>query len=175
MNRILTLAAAVFVACSVAACSDDTPSSPSTGTAPKFTATLSPLSENPPIVAPNADANGGGTVAITLNVTRDSSQQITAATGDFTVTLQGFPAGTSLTGAHIHQARPGINGGIVVSLGLASGDIVLANGSGTFTRNSVAVDPVVAQNLLNDTVGFYFNVHTTVNTGGATRGQLTAQ
>jgi hypothetical protein len=52
---------------------------------------------------------------------------------------------------------------------------VLAGGSVTFSKNGVNVDPVAAQNMINDPVGFYFNVHTTLTAGGAVRGQLVKQ
>ena len=37
------------------------------------------------------------------------------------------------------------------------------------------IDPSIAQNMINDPDGFYFNVHTTLNTGGAIRAQLVKQ
>ena len=37
-----------------------------------------------------ADLNGRGTVDVTFHVTKDASQNITAATADFTVNLSGF-------------------------------------------------------------------------------------
>ncbi len=123
----------------------------------------------------NADASGTGTTTVALNVTRDAAQQITSANGDFTVTLSGFPAATTLTGAHIHNGRPGANAGVIVSLGLTANEFVLAAGSVTFSKNGINIDPVVAQNMINDPDGFYFNVHTTTNTGGAVRGQLVKQ
>jgi hypothetical protein len=139
--------------------------------APKFTATLSPANEVPAIT--NADQTGSGSVTVTLNLTKDSAGNITAATGDFTVTLSGFPAGTTLTGAHIHNAAAGTNGSIVVPLPLASGEVSLANGSGTFTKLGVSFsDPAIAQGMLNTPANYYFNVHTTINVGGAARGQL---
>ncbi len=121
----------------------------------------------------NADATGSGTVTITMHNTKDAAGNITAATADFTVTLSGFPAGTTLTGAHIHPGAAGVAGGVIWNLRLAAGEIVLANGCGTFTKLAVTpADIATAQAVLNNPAGFYFNVHTTVNTGGAARGQL---
>lgn len=175
MNRVWTLGLAVAVALALPACSDDSPAAPTppTSTAPRFAVQLRPTNEVPPIT--NADASGSGTTTVTLNVTRDAAQQITAATGDFTVTLTGFPAATTLTGAHIHNGRPGANAGVIVNLALGAGEFVLASGAVTFSKNGINVDPVVAQNMINDPDGFYFNVHTTLNTGGAVRGQLVKQ
>lgn len=155
---------------SSAACSDDDPVSPS-ATAPTFTTQLLPSNEVPPVT--NADASASGNVSVVLHVNRDAAQNITSATADFTVVMSGFPPNTSLTGAHIHNARAGQNSGFVVNTGIVLGDIVLLNGSGRFDRNGIIVtNLVVAQNMLNDPAGFYFNVHTTLNTGGAIRGQL---
>jgi hypothetical protein len=60
-----------------------------------------------------------------------------------------------------------------VNTGLANGEVVLATGTGSFAKLNVTVtDPTIAQAIINNPAGFYFNVHTTVNTGGAIRGQL---
>jgi hypothetical protein len=151
-------------------CDDDTPSSP-TDVAPVFTAGLLPSNEVPPVT--NADATGSGTVTITMHTTKDGAGNITAATADFTVMLQGFPPGTTLTGAHIHPGAAGVNGGIIWNLGLTTGEQVLANGSTTFTKTAVSPSDVVhAQAIINNPAGYYFNVHTTLTPSGAVRGQL---
>jgi hypothetical protein len=173
MNRVRTLGFALALAGAVTACSDDTPTTPSPAAPPRFTAQLRPGNEVPPVT--NADATATGTMTLTLNVTRDAAQQVTTANGDFSVTMTGFPAGTTLTGAHIHNGRPGANSGIVINLLITGAETALATGAGTITRTAQAIDPVLAQNMINDPDGFYFNVHTTVNTGGAIRGQLVKQ
>ena len=151
-------------------CGDDNPAS-ATPVDPKFTATLIASNETTTVVG--GDVNGSGTVTITMHNTKDASGNITASNADFTVTLQGFPAGTVLTGAHIHPGAAGVAGSVIWNLGLATGEITLPNGSATFTKNAVTPNDVAtAQGILNNPAGFYFNVHTTVNTGGAVRGQL---
>jgi hypothetical protein len=163
-------AAAVSAACD----DDDNPAGPSPQPSSfTFTSSLTPGNEVPPVT--NADSSGSGTVTITLAVTRDSAGSITAGTANFSVNLTGFPAGTTLTGAHIHQAPAGTNAGIAVNTGLANGELVLANGSGSFTKNGVAVTAAIANAMVSGANGFYFNVHTTRNPGGAVRGQLTRQ
>jgi hypothetical protein len=151
-------------------CGKDNPTTPTPPADPKFTATLSPASETTAVVG--GDVSGSGTVTITMHPTKDAAGHVTAATADFTVTLQGFPAGTVLTGAHIHPGASGVAGGVVWSLGLASGDVTLPNGSTTFSRTTSPADVATAEGILNNPAGYYFNVHTTVNTGGAARGQL---
>ena len=171
MKRLSVLAVAVTLLLSTAACGDDAPTTPSGSPAPKFTAQLLPANEVPPV--PNAEASGTGTVTITVNLTRDASQTITTATADFQVSLTGFPANTTLTAAHIHNARAGSNGGTNNNLGIGAGEFVLSNGAVTFTKNSINFNQIdQVQNMLNDPAGFYFNVHSTLNPGGVARGQL---
>ena len=165
------LASLALVMGLVAAGCSDSPTTPTPPAAPQFTSTLLPSNEVPAVT--NADSAGRGTVTVTLNTTKDAAGNITAATANFQVTLSGFPANTTLTGAHIHQAAAGANAGVVVNTGLTNGEIVLSTGSGNFAKNTITVDPAVAQGLINNPPGFYFNVHTTLNTGGAVRGQLT--
>lgn len=172
MKRLMFVAIALgFLG---AACGDDTPTTPSGSTGstdPKFTAQLLPANEVPPVA--NAEASGSGTVAITLHVTRDAAQTISAATADFQVSLTGFPANTTLTAAHIHNGRAGVNAGTINNLGIGAGEFVLTNGSVTFTKNNINFTSLVhVQNMLNDPAGFYFNVHSTLNPGGFARGQL---
>src|SRR5262249_27945500 len=109
---------------------------------------------------------------ITLDATRDTAGNVTAATATFAVNLSGFPAGTPINMTHIHQAPVEQNGDVVVSTTLAPGDVTLANRSGTVTRSGVAVAPDLANQILNNPADFYFNIHSTLNPGGAARGQL---
>jgi hypothetical protein len=170
--KILTWTFVLTAALMAGACDDDdSPTSPSPAV-PTLSATMNPGNEVPPITAPNVDAGATGNVVVTMNVVRNAQGAITEANADFTVSLTGFPANTTLTGAHIHPGRAGVNGPIVVNTGIVSGDIVLANGAGSFSRNGIAVTAALAESILNDPAGYYFNVHTTVNTGGAVRGQL---
>lgn len=173
--KMLTAILLTGLAVTASACgsSSTAPSNPTLPTSYTFTAALSPANEVPAVT--NADSTGSGTSTMVMAVTRDSAGSITAATMNFSVTLTGFPTGTSLTGSHIHQAAAGTNAGVIVNTGLSSGEVVLANGAGSFTKNSVNVAVDVANNLIAGANGFYFNVHTTLNTGGAARGQLVKQ
>jgi len=145
---------------------------PTVSLQPVFTAALSPANEVPPIVG--AEASGTGTATITFDVTKDAAGNITTSTATFVVNLSGFPAGTPINIAHIHPGAAGTNGSVLVSTTLAAGQVVLTNGSGSFTR-AVSVDPAAAQNIINNPAGFYFNVHSTLNPGGVARGQLVKQ
>ena len=139
-----------------------------------FTAQLMPSNEVPPVT--NADASASGTVTVTLTITTDATGTINAATAQFNVSVSGFPATTpTLILAHVHQAAAGVNGPVVIDSGLSpTSPVTLTGGAATFTRTGLAVTPTTAQGIINNPAGFYFNVHTTLNPGGAIRGQLTA-
>ncbi len=155
-----------------AACGDDTPTAPSAASSSvTFTAALLPSSEVPPING--TEGNGSGTATLKFNLTKDSAGNITAATMDATVSVTGFPAGTALTASHIHPGAAGANGGILVSLGLAAGEVTFATGSGSFTKQGITVPVDQANSILANPAGFYLNIHTAANPGGVARGQLT--
>lgn len=163
---LVTLAFALIAA----GCSkDNSPTTPSANR-PAFTADLRASNEVPPIT--DAESSGSGTVNITLDVTRDSGNNVTAATATFVVTVTGFPAGTTLNIAHIHEAPVGATGSIVVNTTLTPGETALTNGAASFTKTNIAVTPEVAQRIINNPSGFYFNIHSTLHPGGVIRGQL---
>jgi hypothetical protein len=171
MNRF----SAVIVGLSILAvgCGDSSsPTAPSQGTTTTstFTVPLSPANEVPTIA--NADASGSGTATIALTVTRDDSGTIASATANIQISVAGFPAGTSVTDAHIHNGSAGSNAGIYVSAGLASGELALTNGSGSVAKNGINVPADRAAAILSNPAGHYFNVHTALNPAGAIRGQL---
>jgi hypothetical protein len=180
MTRSTLIIGMLAIALVAGACSDNdpttgqTPTSPTSPSAPAtliFTAQLAASNEVPPIT--NADANGRGTATITIHAVRDGSGAITSgSTVDFVVTLSGFPAGTVLTAAHIHPGAVGANGGVAVGAGLASGEVTLADGSGSFTKTGQSINASDATAIVANPSAYYFNVHTQLNPGGASRGQL---
>jgi hypothetical protein len=173
MKRLLILGAALLLA--VGCGSSSTPTNPSNSNQVRFVATLLPANEVPAIT--NAEASGNGLATITFNLTRDAAGAITAANADFLVTLNGFPANTPVNAAHIHPGAAGINGSALVNLALVAGDIVLASGTGNFTRTGITsnLDPARAQDIITNPANYYFNVHSTMNAGGFARGQLVKQ
>jgi CHRD domain len=155
-----------------AACGDDTPTTPSPASSSvTFTAALLPSGEVPPISG--TEASGSGTATLKFNLTKDAAGTTTAATMDAAVSVTGFPAGTALTASHIHPGAAGANGGILVSLGLAAGEVTFATGSGSFTKQGITVPVDQANSILANPAGFYLNIHTAANPGGVARGQLT--
>jgi hypothetical protein len=138
-----------------------------------FTAQLLPTNEVTPVT--NKDNAGVGEAIVTLHTTQDSSGTITAATADFAVIGLSLAASQSIILSHIHQGVAGVTGAVVVDSGLSPGSpVALTAGSAIFYREHLAVPPAVAQGLVTNASGFYFNVHTETNPGGAIRGQLSA-
>lgn len=170
MKRLFVLAAAMALA---AGCSNSSTAPSSTPTNPTFTADLRPANEVPAVTG--TEASGQGQMTITFVVTRDSVNNITSATANFIGNFTGFPAGTALTAAHIHPGAAGVNGSPLVNLALTQGQIVFTNGTGSLTVTSVPMTPEVAQQILNNPAGYYFNIHTAANPGGVARGQLVRQ
>jgi hypothetical protein len=150
--------------------SSSTTTSPSAATNPVFTASLSPANEVPPIT--NAESVVTGNATITLNTTKDSSGNITSATATFAVTLGGFPAGSTINIAHIHEGAVTCACPVVVNTSLAAGEVAVTNGLASFTKTGIAVDAAVAQRIVATPGNFYFNVHSTLNPGGVARGTL---
>jgi hypothetical protein len=156
---------AVALALVAAGCSSSTTPSTTTPTKPTFTATLSTANEVPPITNSEAGARGDATITI----------DTTAASVTFVVNLSGFPAGTPINIAHIHEGAAGIAGPVRVATTLAAGQVVLTSGSGSFTSVMTGVDQALMQAIINNPAGYYFNAHSTLNAGGVVRGQLVKQ
>jgi len=177
MKRYAMMAGAVLLA---TACGSSSPSAP---TAPAntvvFTAALSAANERPNPIT-NADANAKGTATITMNLTRNSAGTITGATTTFVYSLNSFPAGTQVRLSHIHIGDSTVAGNVVWDTGLtAANAITLPDGTltnQTFSNTPGPTDPAtLAQQIIDNPAGYYFNVHTALNPGGAVRGQLVRQ
>lgn len=164
---ILMCAVAAFAG---AAC-DDNPTEPSNQPV-IFTSQLSAANEVPPVS--NTESGARGSVTITFNLTRDAAGAITGGTASFNAPLTGFPAPTNINLAHIHTGAVGVVGGVLVSTGLTAGTaFAMPTGSGTLVVDNVALTAAQADQIIANPAGFYFNAHTTLNPGGAVRGQLT--
>jgi hypothetical protein len=149
---------------------DDGPASPS-GQPLVFSALISPANEVPAIA--NAEGSGQGAAQITITPTRDAAGTITAATVDFYVQLNGFPAGTRMQAAHIHNGGAGVNGPVRVDTGLTTGTArELSDGTLEVNFVDLPADPVIVQGIIDNPSGWYFNVHSPLNPGGFARGQL---
>ena len=167
---ILAVALALFAIGCGSSSSSTTTTAPTATGKPLFSAVLLPANEVPPVT--NTEATVNGTATITFDTTKDAAGNITAATATFSVTLGGFPAGSAVSAAHIHEGASTCACPVVVSTALAAGEVTVANGLASFTKTSITMDPAIAQRILTNPAGFYFNVHTSLNGGGVARGTL---
>jgi hypothetical protein len=171
MKRLSVLAAGFALLTAGCGSSSPAPTNPTPVAGPSlFTASLSPANEVPPIA--NAESTVNGIANITLNTTKDGAGNITAATAVFAVTLGGFPAGSTVNIAHIHEGAATCACPVVVNTTLAAGQVTVSGGLASFTRDGITVPVEVAQRMIANPAGFYFNVHTTLNPGGVARGTL---
>ena len=173
MKRLSVLAVALGLltaGCGSSSSSTTTPTTTADPNKPTFSASLSPANEVPPIT--NAESTVNGIANITLNVTKDSAGNITSATATFFVTLGGFPATSVVNIAHIHEGAATCACPVVVNTTISPGQVTVSNGLASFTKDGIAVDAAVAQRIIANPSGFYFNVHTALNTGGVARGTM---
>jgi hypothetical protein len=131
-----------------------------------YTIQLFPANEAP---TPVTDSEGvaRGTAVITIH--KDTN------TVDFAVSVNSFPAGSSLIAAHIHgpNAPAGVAAGVLVGTGMTPGNApALVNGAATFNFNGVAADAGTISQITASPTTFYFNVHSAQHPGGVMRGQL---
>ena len=126
---------------------DDNPNGPSNLTV--FTVNLLPSLEVPPVT--NAEQSARGTAVITVH--RDTNAI------DFNINVNSFPAGSTLTNAHIHNAPAGVNAGAFIAAVPTGGFPAIVNGAATYTFTAQANADQVTQILANP-AGFYFNLHT---------------
>ncbi len=138
-----------------------------------FNAQLLAVNEVAPVTVHPTENGTAGLAVVTLTVTR-SAGVITAATARFDVSLNGTAANTSITLAHIHEAAAGANGPVRVDSGLTPATAIPSPFGVSFSRSGLTVTPAVAQAIINNPAGFYFNVHSALSPGGIARGQLGA-
>ena len=168
----------LMLATGLAACDDDTPTSPADPNLAVFTAQLSAQNEvggnTPP--ATGFETNARGDVRIEFQLTRDAGNNVTGATVSFLVNMTGFPSGSTWTLAHIHEQVAGVAGPVRVNTGLSVtiDPIPLLNGGITGRRfdNIGVQDAALVTRILTNPNGFYFNAHTALNPSGVVRGQL---
>ena len=133
----------------------------------------SPANEVPPI----AELNASGTGSAFILAVRNAAGMITEGTVRYDVTYS-FPGEVTIQGLHIHPGVAGTNGPARLNTPLsATNNVVDADGSGTLNFK-VEVNSTDANNLaalrtvFANPANAYMNLHTSVNPGGAIRGQL---
>jgi len=137
-----------------------------------FVTTLLPANEVPPVTG--VEAAGSGFAVFNFVPTRDATGAIVSGTAQFDFLVAGLPPADSVVMAHTHEGMAGANGPIRVDSGIRpTNPLALSSaGTATFTASGLAVPSGIIPSLLTSPEGFYFNVHTNVNQGGAMRGQL---
>jgi len=160
MKRLAIPVAILALALAGCGGSDSTPTTPSNLTV--FTVNLTPANEVPPIT--NAESVARGTAVITIH--KDTNQV------DFQCSVSGFPAGSALNNAHIHNGAAGVPAGVFIGTGITAANFPpIVNGTATFSITQTGTADQINQILANP-AGFYFNLHTVSNPGGVMRGQL---
>jgi len=141
-----------------------------------FVAHLAATNEVPPVVVNPSELGATGTAFVTLEFTRVGGV-ITAARAAFDVHVTGLTPASVVILAHVHQGGPTVNGPIRIDSGISPGIPipVQPDGSVSFLRENLAVPLVIAEELLRNPAGFYFNVHTALSPGGVGRGQLAVE
>lgn len=114
-----------------------------------FDATFSGESENPPV-----ESDGRGLGIVTISPEFDVYEYY----------IQYDSLSGPVTGAHFHQAAPGLNGPVVIDL---TDDI---STEGNFISGTGSLTPEILNALLSG--GYYINLHTDENPSGEIRGQV---
>jgi len=138
---------------------------PALSATPVFKLHLKPSQEVPPIQGLRASAVG----SVTFDLERSASGAITSGEVIFYFNYA-FPGSVNITGLHVHQGAKGANGPVVISSGIAP--FTDADGQGNVTTVVTGTPPATLQAILNDARGYYVNLHTSVNPGGALRDQM---
>jgi hypothetical protein len=150
------LIAAIVVTATAVACGSDDPVTPKD---PTYVATLNGAGEFP---AKNVAGTGTATIVKTNG------------TYTYTITYTGMTG--TLTGGHIHgPAAPGVNTGVIVPFPNATGAPASGTLTGTFTSTNTVNISNDSLDVLMRTGNAYVNLHTSANTGGEIRGQLSKQ
>ena len=138
---------------------------PALSATPVFKLNLKPSQEVPSIKGLKANAVG----SVTFDLERSATGTITSGEVIFYFNYS-FPGSVNITGLHIHQARKGTNGPIVVSSNVAS--FADADGSGNVTAVVAGTLPATLQAILDNPRNYYVNLHTSVYPNGAMREQM---
>jgi hypothetical protein len=130
-----------------------------------FHLNLSPGQVVPKVTGLKADGTGN----LTLDVSRDSSGNVTGGNVVFYVNYH-FPGAVTITGLALHQGARGSNGPVV--LDAAVGTVSDSDGRGNLTKVVSGASASLLQGLLSNPHGYYVDLSTSANTGGALRDQL---
>ena len=130
-----------------------------------FTAQMFASQETPPVS--NADLNAFGNVTVVLDTTNN--------TANFVWSVNNVAASFIIL-SHIHEGPAGVAGPVRVDSGITPATAIpVVNGSASFSKAGIAASAAQISAIIANPGGFYFNVHSNLNTGGVVRGQLVRQ
>jgi hypothetical protein len=115
------------------------------------------------------DLRAAGNGNLTLDLARDASGNITGGNVVFYVNYR-FPGSVTITGLALHQGARGSNGPVVLDAGV--GTVTDTDGRGNLTKVVSGASASLLQALLSNPHGYYVDLTTSTNTGGALRDQL---
>lgn len=143
-------------------------------TAESVTMSLNMLPSNE---VPAVTLDGSAAATVQVDALRNNAGAVTHALVAFSVNHR-FPGEATFTGLHIHEGAAGANGPVRIDSAITGNATVpTADGFGNVFRVfNAGTDAAIAavNGLLANPEGYYLNIHTTVNPGGAVRGQLAA-
>ena len=122
--------------------------------------------------------NSSNEFTATMKGSSESPKGPSAASGTFKVEFRNGQAcytmsvkalGAKPVAAHIHKGKAGVNGGIVIDLKPS-----FTGTSPRVSKKCVTAKASVVSAIRRNPSGYYANVHTSKNPGGAARGQLKA-
>src|SRR5262249_53501103 len=127
--------------------------------------------ENPP-----TGAAGGANSMTYVRVDRDSTGNVTGGAVSFNANYS-LAGPQTFTGFHIHNAKIGVNGPVVINTGLSGANSVSSDtGGGSIDREVTISSTDAALDYLRGLVevpeNYYINLHTTAFPGGIIRSQL---
>lgn len=127
---------------------------------------------------PATTVNARGNALIWVHVIRDPKGNIASGSVDFNVAYN-FATPTSIVGLHIHGGAAGANGSVLIDTGISAAAPLTMDPSGKAVVSKQVQFPgapnptlAVIQDLLANPAGYYVNLHTPENPGGAIRSQL---
>ncbi|MDA0204710.1 MAG: phosphoglycerate kinase [Acidobacteria bacterium] len=138
-----------------------------------FQFSMSSANEVPPIEGLDASA----VAKVSLFAVRDAGGEITSGTVIFDANYM-FPGSVTFRGFHIHDGEAGVNGPVRINSGLSGSNTVVDEdsvGNLLFAINVGENDAAGIAALRDAVVNphlHYLNLHSSVNPGGAIRGQL---